>query len=234
MAALLQVESLKKTFFTRNAEVEVLKDVSFSVNSGEIVLVNGRSGEGKSTLLAIIAGLEKASGGKISFNGLEITAMSLTELAELRASSIGIIFQSFNLIPTWTAIENVEAVLMHRGLSATVRAERASAILTKLGLQDRLNNLPDELSVGQQQRVAVARTLVNEPSMILADEPTGDVDKETAAEIMSLLLPSVKEKGASMLVASHGSFAASYADRIFTLQSGHLLPARSAGGDVSA
>ncbi len=225
MSMLLKVEGLKKSFQARNCTVEVLKNINLTLNRGETTVVSGRSGEGKSTLLALISGLEAVSAGKIWFEDQEITAMSLSQLAELRATSIGLIFQSFNLIANWNAFENVEAVLMHRGISAAVRKEKVEAILARLGLGERMHNLPSELSVGQQQRVAIARTLINNPSLILADEPTGDVDPETAQEIMQLLLPMVKESNAGLLVASHGAFDLTRADRVFRLHDGQLTDA---------
>jgi len=222
MEPLLRVEKLSKSYHTRGHEVKVFTDVSFAVNTGELLLVTGRSGVGKSTLLGLLSGLDRASGGSIFFQEKEVTGLSLAELAELRASSIGMIFQNFNLIPGWTARENVEAVLMHRGISAAERQKRATEILRELGLADRLENLPAELSVGQQQRVAIARTLVNDPVLILADEPTGDVDPETAVEIIDLLLPRVKSGRAAMIVASHGLFDVKLATRVVCLKDGIL------------
>ena len=222
MTELLKVENLARTYMTRGNETKVFSNVSFSVSPGELLLINGRSGTGKSTLLGLLGGLDRPTTGKILFQEREITAMSLSELAELRALSIGMIFQSFNLIPTWTALENVEAVLMHRGIDPEARRTRSVRILEDLGLANRLNNLPAELSVGQQQRVAVARTMVNDPLLILADEPTGDVDPETAAEINNLLLPRVKSGQVAMIVASHGLFDQTLASRVACLKDGSL------------
>lgn len=222
MTTLIKVENLTKSYNTRGNATQVFADVSFSVAAGELFLVTGRSGTGKSTLLGLLAGLDRATSGTITFQDKEITGMSLADLAELRASSIGMIFQSFNLIQSWTALENVEAVLMHRGISREERRRRSENILVELGLKERLNNLPAELSVGQQQRVAIARALVNDPVLILADEPTGDVDPETASDIMNLLLPRIKSGQAAMIVASHGLFDQASAGRIAHLKDGRL------------
>ncbi|OGK07377.1 MAG: hypothetical protein A2W80_02215, partial [Candidatus Riflebacteria bacterium GWC2_50_8] len=174
MSLLLKVEGLARTFVARNSSIEVFKDVSFEINQGEVVVIKGRSGEGKSTMLGILSGLDRQTAGSVIFAGEKLESMTVSELAELRAQKIGMIFQSFNLIGSWTAVENVEAVLMHRGMNSEERYEKAVAVLRELGLGERLDNYPSELSVGQQQRVAVARTLVNDPVLILADEPTGD------------------------------------------------------------
>lgn len=221
--SVLSVVGVEKNFPARNGEITVLEDINFEVEQGEVVLIRGRSGAGKSTLLNIICGLEKASSGQVVFNGNDITKMSLSKLAELRATEIGMIFQSFNLIPTWTALENVESVLMHRGMSKNEREEKAKKILKELGLQDRYENLPAELSVGQQQRVAIARTLVNSPKLILADEPTGDVDQETASEIMEMLINRVKQDKVAMIIVSHGVFDDKYADKILYLKDGKFI-----------
>ncbi len=222
MSLLLKVEGLSKTFKTRNGEIEVFKNLSFELNLGEVVVIYGRSGEGKSTLLGILSGLDRQTSGSVEFAGHSLAGMSVAGLAELRAEKIGMIFQSFNLISCWTAVENVEAVLMHRGIPAAKRREKAVKVLQELGLGNRLDNYPSELSVGQQQRVAVARTLVNDPILILADEPTGDVDAETAREVVDLLLPRVRNGSAAMLVATHGAFTADDADRVLRLENGDL------------
>lgn len=219
----LRAENLSKSFDIRGNQLKIFSDISFAVKPGEVLLISGRSGVGKSTLLGILSGLDRANSGKIIFKDKDLTAMSLNELAELRAMHIGMIFQSFNLIQTWTALENVEAVLMHRGINAAERKKRATAILEELGLGERLSNLPAELSVGQQQRVAIARTMVHNPSLILADEPTGDVDEETASEIMALLMERVKRDNISMIAASHGAFNKKYADRELLLKDGKIF-----------
>ena len=218
----LNVENLSKSFDVRGNQLKIFSDISFAVKPGEVLLISGRSGVGKSTLLGILSGLDRANSGKIIFKDKDLTAMTLNELAELRAKHIGMIFQSFNLIQTWTALENVEAVLMHRGIDAAERRKRATEILEELGLGERLANLPAELSVGQQQRVAIARTMVHRPDLILADEPTGDVDEETASEIMTLLMERVKKDKISMIAASHGAFNKKYADRELLLKDGKI------------
>lgn len=218
----LNVENLSKSFDVRGNQLKIFSDISFAVKPGEVLLISGRSGVGKSTLLGILSGLDRANSGKIFFKDKDLTAMTLNELAELRAKHIGMIFQSFNLIQTWTALENVEAVLMHRGIDASERRKRATEILEELGLGERLANLPAELSVGQQQRVAIARTMVHRPDLILADEPTGDVDDETASEIMALLMERVKKDKISMIAASHGAFNKKYADRELLLKDGKI------------
>ena len=218
----LNVDNLSKSFDVRGNQLKIFSDISFAVKPGEVLLISGRSGVGKSTLLGILSGLDRANSGKIFFKDKDLTAMTLNELAELRAKHIGMIFQSFNLIQTWTALENVEAVLMHRGIDAAERRKRATEILEELGLGERLANLPAELSVGQQQRVAIARTMVHRPDLILADEPTGDVDEETASEIMTLLMERVKKDKISMIAASHGAFNKKYADRELLLKDGKI------------
>lgn len=218
----LNVDNLGKSFDVRGNQLKIFSDISFAVKPGEVLLISGRSGVGKSTLLGILSGLDRANSGKIFFKDKDLTAMTLNELAELRAKHIGMIFQSFNLIQTWTALENVEAVLMHRGIDAAERRKRATEILEELGLGERLANLPAELSVGQQQRVAIARTMVHRPDLILADEPTGDVDDETASEIMALLMERVKKDKISMIAASHGAFNKKYADRELLLKDGKI------------
>lgn len=219
---------LTKSYPLRGREIRVLTDVSFVFPRGSTIAVSGRSGAGKSTLLSLLAGLDRPTSGSIRFEGTALETLSVEELALLRRNRIGIIFQNFNLLPTWTAVENVEAVLMHTGIAPEVRREKAVKLLESLGLGERLDNLPSELSVGQQQRVAVARTLANDPSVILADEPTGDVDHETADEILSSLFRRVKTDGATLIVATHGAFPIERADLVYRLADGILTPGKKA------
>ncbi len=220
----LYCKDVKKSFQIRGKTIEVLKGVELSVMPGEMVIIRGRSGQGKSVLLWLLSGIDMPTSGEVLFEGTSLSSLDNTALSNLRRQKIGLIFQNFNLIPSWTAKENVEAALLNSGLSSEERAAKAVALLEKFGLANRLDNLPAELSVGQQQRVAVARTLINEPSLLLADEPSGDVDPETASELLSVFKSFVKEKGASMVVASHGNFPLEAGDRVLRLQDGVLSP----------
>ncbi len=219
---LLKCEDLTKSFYVKQKEIQVLKGIDLSINKGEIVVISGKSGTGKSTLLWILGGLERPTSGKLIFEGYSINDLSNEDLAILRRKKFGIIFQNFNLLPSWTAFENVEAAMLHTSISKSVRKERAKTLLNELGLGDRLDNLPSELSIGQQQRVAIARAIANDPSIIIADEPTGDVDPETAKEIITHLITPVKEKKVTLIVATHGVFPLDVANRIFYMIDGKL------------
>jgi putative ABC transport system ATP-binding protein len=206
--------------------VSVLRGVDLSVGAGEIVIITGRSGAGKSTLLSLIGGLDRPTAGTVIVDGLPLDALPATVLARMRQERIGFVFQEFNLLPSWTALENVEAALLHTGMARDARLQRVRALLDALGLGDFGDHLPGELSVGQQQRVAVARALANGPAVILADEPSGGVDPETAQEIHSLLIRSVRESGAALVVATHGVLDVAAAARTFDLRDG-VLTARA-------
>ena len=218
----VECHAVSKTFAARNGPVRALASVSLSAGWGEALAISGKSGAGKSTLLSLLAGLDSPTSGTVLLAGHDLGSMSNSAVARLRREKIGLIFQDFNLLASWTAFENVEAALMHCGMDRAVRRERVDAILGSLGLEQRANHLPGELSVGQQQRVAVARTLVNRPEIIFADEPSGDVDPETAHEIHRLLLEPVRTRGATLIVATHGNFPLALADRALVLKDGTI------------
>ncbi len=221
-ALALVVEGVTKSFHLHEQAIRVLDGASMTVRSGEVVVISGRSGAGKSTLLALLAGLDSADSGTITLLGQTLGNMGNEALADLRRRSVGFVFQNFQLLPSWTAAENVEAVLMNAGIHPTERRERVVEMLTDLGLQNRMDNLPGELSVGQQQRVALARTLVNRPRIIFADEPTGDVDPETAGEMLDLLMERARSGRVTLVVATHGAFPLNLADRRLSLKDGRL------------
>lgn len=222
--ALVECRDIEKNFRIRDREIRALDGISLSVNRGEIAVVSGRSGAGKSTLLSMLGGLDRPTSGSVIFDGRHMEDLSNRDLALLRHTQIGMVFQSFNLLPSWTAVENVGAALIHAGLSRPERSEKACALLDDLGLGDRLGHLPSELSAGEQQRVAVARALANGPALVLADEPTGDVDAETAREVMDYLLGPVRESRVTLLIATHGIIPLDIADRVFRMSAGRLVP----------
>lgn len=222
-SARLEGIDLFKSFETRGRKIDVLKGVSLAVSPGETVVIRGRSGQGKSVLLWLLSGIDLPTTGEVRFEGKPLRQMDGEELATLRRERIGLLFQDYNLIPSWTARENVEAALVGGPDTPAARVAKADALLVEMGLGDRLDNLPSELSIGQQQRVALARALINNPVLLLADEPTGNVDPEMAEELCGLLARYVKEKGASLVVATHGHFPGeTHADRCLVLQDGIL------------
>jgi putative ABC transport system ATP-binding protein len=217
---LLTCTDLKKDYTLNGKSTAVLKGISLSVKRGEVVVIKGKSGAGKSTLMGILGGLARPTSGSLVIDSRETGRLSCEEWSLLRREKIGIIFQNFNLIPSWTAFENVEAALMHQGSSKSNRRERVNQLLNELGIGDKGGFLPSELSAGQQQRVAVARALANEPMLLLADEPTGELDVETSRKIIQYLIAPVRKKSIALIVATHGVFPLSAADRVFSLKNG--------------
>ena len=220
---LLQCQDVTKTFHTHGRELQVLKGINFSIESGESVMIYGKSGQGKSVLLSLLCGLDVPTSGDIIYQHTSLRLYSLDLLAELRRDHIGIIFQNSNLIPSWTAIENVEAALEGSYYSSRERRNKSAALLDLLKLGDRFHHLPSELSMGEQQRVAIARALVRDPKIILGDEPTGDLDEETAHEILRILFFYLEEQKTSLLITSHGHFPIQYIDRMYFLNDGKLV-----------
>ncbi len=219
----LEGRNLYKSFTVHGQAIDVLKGVDFVLYPGETVVIRGRSGQGKSVLLWLLSGIDLPTAGEVLFEGVPYGRMSRAALATLRRDRIGLLFQDFNLIPAWTALENVAAAMPTGQQSRKARQDRAAALLDRMGLGGRLHNLPAELSIGQQQRVALARALINAPALILADEPTGNVDPETAGELLAVLTDFVRQNRAALVVTTHGHFPGeATADRVLCLQDGVL------------
>jgi putative ABC transport system ATP-binding protein len=202
--------------------VHALRGVDLVIEDGEWLAIQGPTGHGKTTLLQMLGGLDRPTSGSIEFDGQDLEEMRETQVTNLRAKSIGFIFQTFNLIPTLSAEENVQAALVPLGLHAAQRRDRAARALASVGLSDRLGHLPSELSGGQQQRVAIARALVKEPKVLLADEPTGNLDEDTRDDIIGLLENLWRELGLTLVLVTHDSSIARRAQRVGIMRNGKL------------
>jgi putative ABC transport system ATP-binding protein len=222
-APLVRVSHVSKHYERGEQILPVLVDLSLDVQQGDYVALMGPSGSGKSTLLNLIAGIDKPSGGKIEVAGIDIASLGDTDLAGWRAANVGFIFQFYNLMPVLTAFENVELPLLLSSLSRGQRREHVETALAMVGLSDRSEHYPNELSGGQQQRVAIARALVSDPALIVADEPTGDLDRATAEEILGLLERLNRELGKTIIMVTHDPKAAQKAHRIVHLEKGELV-----------
>jgi predicted ABC-type transport system involved in lysophospholipase L1 biosynthesis ATPase subunit len=219
----IQVRDVAKSYGTAAAPVHALRGVSLEVRGGEKVALLGKSGSGKSTLLNLIGGLDRASAGAIDVHGRDLGRLSRNQLARHRLEMVGMIFQSFNLIPSRTAWQNVELPMVFAGRRPADRRAAAREALEAVGLGQRLNHRPSELSGGEHQRVAIARALVNRPSILLADEPTGNLDSATAGEVMDLLLAHVARQGTTLILVTHDEeLARRSADRVVWLKDGML------------
>jgi putative ABC transport system ATP-binding protein len=221
VTAALSVENLCKSIPRGRDTIEILRGVSFDLGRGEVVALMGPSGSGKSTLLGIVAGLDRPSNGKVTVVGTEIGYLPERKLAQFRADNIGMVFQAYNLIPTLTALENVQLPLLVPG-RPRADLDRAREVLSEVGLAHRLHHRPSQLSGGEQQRVAVARALVSEPPLIIADEPTGNLDSDTGDALVSLLLDLRVRHGTTILLATHNGAVAEEADRTLRLHDGRL------------
>ncbi|GAA1861054.1 ABC transporter ATP-binding protein [Myceligenerans crystallogenes] len=217
-----QIEKLTKTYTQGKRTVHALRDVSLRIEDGELVSIQGPTGGGKSTLLQALGGLDRPTSGSVVLDGKDLTTMNDAGLTRVRAETVGFVFQNFNLIPTLTAQENVETALVPAGVAQADRARRAVAALQSVGLGERADHLPDELSGGQQQRVAIARALVKNPTVLLADEPTGNLDEETRDELIDLLESLWKEQGLTLIMVTHDSAVASRTPRRLHIAKGTL------------
>ncbi|MBQ7261371.1 MAG: ABC transporter ATP-binding protein [Lachnospiraceae bacterium] len=219
----IRAKNLKKTYYIGETSVHALNGVDFSIYKGEFIAIVGTSGSGKSTLLNMLAGLEKPSSGEIIVAGQHIERMTETELVTFRREHVGFIFQSFNLMPTMNAIENVALPLTFRGMKKDKREKLARAALKLVGLTKTMKHRPTQMSGGQQQRVGVARALVLNPEIIFADEPTGNLDSATSEEVMTLMQLVVKEHRMTLIMVTHDNHLATYADRVFRIIDGRIV-----------
>ncbi len=228
---LIQIKDMTKIYQMGDIQVHALRDVSLTVQPGEYLAIMGASGSGKSTLMNMIGLLDRPTTGSYKIRGVESSKMSKSKLADLRNREIGFVFQQFNLLPRITARRQVELPLFYAGVPGRKRREQSLAVLDQVGLGDRANHRPDELSGGQQQRVAIARALVNQPSLLLADEPTGALDTKTGAEVMSLF-DELHAQGLTVIMVTHDPQVARRARRIVTLSDGKIVSDRPNGHKI--
>jgi putative ABC transport system ATP-binding protein len=219
MASIIQLESIRKSYFMGSQAIEVLKGINLNIFKNEYVALMGPSGSGKSTLMNILGCLDSPTLGRYILNGKDVSKMADNDLAEVRNKEIGFIFQQFNLLPRLSAAENVALPLVYAGVAKKERIDRAMEVLAKVGLADRSHHKPNELSGGQIQRVAIARALVNNPAIILADEPTGNLDSKTSVEVMEIF-GKIQSAGNTVVLVTHEEDIASYAKRVVRLRDG--------------
>ncbi|MET7370736.1 ABC transporter ATP-binding protein [Streptomyces sp. NPDC005566] len=220
---MVRIEDLHRSYGTGAAAVHALRGVTFEIPRGELIALKGRSGSGKTTLLNLVGGLDAPDSGRITVDGTDLSGLGENGLLELRRDRIGFIFQSFGLIPILTAAENVGVPMRLRKTDPHEREDRVALLLALVGLGDHAQQRPGELSGGQQQRVAIARALANRPALLIADEPTGQLDAETGLAVMELLRAVVRSEGVTVLVATHDAQLLGFADRVLELSDGHIV-----------
>jgi putative ABC transport system ATP-binding protein len=221
METVISLDKIVKNYYIGSIVVEALRSVDVEIKANEYVAIMGPSGSGKSTLMNLVGALDTPTSGEYILNGTDVSKMDDDRLAEIRNQEIGFIFQTFNLLPRYTALENVTLPLIYAGIGKSDRVARATKTLEEVGLGDRMDHRPNELSGGQRQRVAVARALVNDPSIILADEPTGNLDSKTSADIMKLF-GQIHDRGNTIILVTHEEDIARYAHRIIRLLDGEI------------
>jgi len=222
---MINIENLGKIYKTGTIEVEALKEVNLNINEREFISIMGPSGSGKSTFMNILGCLDRPTSGKYILDGVSVEGLNEVKLANIRNKKIGFVFQSFNLLPRTSALKNVELPMMYAGVSVKERKKKAMEVLEKVGLGDRVDHKPNELSGGQKQRVAIARALVNDPAILLADEPTGNLDTKSGEEIMTIFQQLNKE-GVTIILVTHEPDIAQHSKRIVTFRDGRLIEDR--------
>ncbi len=221
---IIKVSNLSKTYRKGSVgEVKAVNEVCLEVPEGQFLTILGPSGSGKTTLLNLIGGLDKPTGGKVILDGLELSKLSESELVRVRREKVGFVFQAFNLIPTFSALENIEAALAPTGMPKNERLERSIELLELVGLERRANHLPAELSAGEQQRVAIARAFANKPRVLLLDEPTGNLDTKTGKEILKICHKASKDQGQTVVAVTHAGYVRGYTDRLLFMRDGKLF-----------
>jgi putative ABC transport system ATP-binding protein len=223
MTAFIECRKLERTFDAGGQPFHALRGIDLMIARGELLAIVGASGSGKSTLLNAIGGLDRPSAGDVLIDGRSLAALAEPELADLRNRSIGFVFQQFNLLPRYDALRNVELPLVYAGWLRALRRQRASELLTQLGLAEHAAKRPTQMSGGQQQRVAIARALANQPDLLLADEPTGALDSATGAEVMKLLTGLNRERGITVAIVTHDAGIAGLCDRTVTFADGRIV-----------
>ena len=229
--AIVEATRVEKTYDTGRVQVQALRAVSFAVNRGEMVAIMGPSGSGKTTLLNCLSGLDRIDGGEVAIEGVPLSAMSDEERTDYRAKRMGFVFQFYNLMPVLTSVENVELPLLVARVPAKEARRKALEALDLVGLRDRASHVPDELSGGQRQRVTIARALVNEPAIVWADEPTGDLDSENAEEVVELMRRLNIERGLTFLIVTHDIGVGRSTDRIVRMVDGEIVDEELVGGE---
>jgi putative ABC transport system ATP-binding protein len=219
---LITIEDVHKTYYLEDVEVKALRGVSLDIAAGEFISIMGPSGSGKSTLMHIIGCLDRPTSGSVSIEGRQTKKLNRNQLAKMRGEKIGFVFQSFNLLPRSNALKNVELPMIYAGIGLRERLKRAKEALRSVGLEERMYHRPSQLSGGQQQRVAIARALVNDPAILLADEPTGNLDSKSGAEVM-VILNDLNSKGKTIILVTHEKYIAEHANRVVQLLDGNIL-----------
>lgn len=220
--SVIRIKNVKKYYQMGKENIQAVDGISLNIRQGEVCCLLGKSGSGKSTLLNLIAGLEKPSSGEIIFNKKHIERMNEDQLADFRQKYVGFVFQSYNLLPTLTAMENVTLPLIFKNVPLKERNERAMEMLKAVGLEDRAHHKPHEMSGGQQQRVSIARAFINSPQVVFADEPTGNLDTRTTYEMMDLITALAKKNNQTLVIVTHDLELSDYADRIVMLSDGQI------------